>query len=218
MALIAAACIGAGEVAPTDPGTTPVPTAADTPAASPAGPSASIGPSDTPAPTDVATSAPTEVPTEVPTDEPVETPRGTSGPVALCAGNDGNRDFYAGAAANLDWAVYCPILPARWNVTTGTYQLARGGWLKISYKGPGGVRLDLSQGAFCTSSDGCVPAGSDTGPAAFGDMTGTLVSLDDGNYSIVVERGERLSWLATGVGIEADAFRDIVASLNRIEE
>lgn len=217
MVLIAAACIGADQVTdpvPTTPAPSAPPSLGSEPSGSPVVPSAPPAATGTTAPTP----APTPVPTPAPTESPDETPTGTSGPVALCAGTDDNRDFYAGAAANLSWPVYCPILPSGWSVTTGRYQLAAGGWLKITYKGPGGVRLDLSQGAFCSASDGCVPSGSDTGPAAFGDLSGTLVSLDDGNYSIVVDRGERLSWLATGIGLEADVFRDIVAGLNRIAE
>lgn len=216
MAIVAAACIGRDQVgqAPPAPQTTPTaaPSASATGSASAAAPSpsgaaaASVAPSAVPSP----------APTTAPAASPSATPAGTSGPATLCTGNEDNREFFAGAADNVEWAVYCPVMEGRWFVESGTYQLARGGWLLITYVGPGGASIEFSEGAFCEKTDGCVPTGAETGEAAFGDQVGTFVDGDDGSYSIVVDRGKDVSWLATGADIDEEAFRVIVAGLNRV--
>ncbi len=137
--------------------------------------------------------------------------------VEACAGNDDNKAFYAGAAANIDWPVYCPVLPARWVVSTGNYSGRGVGQLSISYRGPAGATLSLQEGAFCETSDGCVPPGTDSGEASFGDQPGTLITVDDGGFAIVVGRAETPSWLAVATGIDEATFRDIAAGFVRID-
>lgn len=215
VAVVAAACIGretVGQVPPSAAAPTPEPSVSVAPAPSQAAasPSASVEPSVAPS------AAPSVAPTSAPVASPSATPAGTSGPASLCKGNQDNRDFFGGAADNVEWAVYCPVMEGRWFVQSGTYQLARGGWLLITYVGPGGASIDFSEGAFCEESDGCVPTGIDAGEAAFGDRVGTFVQGDDGSYSIVVDRGKDVSWLATGTDIDEDTFRAIVAGLNRV--
>ena len=89
--------------------------------------------------------------------------------------------------------------------------------MRIAYKGPGGARFELSEGAFCDDTDGCVPNGPDAGPAAFGDMTGTLVIGEDGRYAVVVDRGAELSWVAIGVGLDVEVVKEFAANLVRVE-
>jgi hypothetical protein len=137
--------------------------------------------------------------------------------VEACAGTDENKAFYAKAAADIDWPVYCPVLPARWFVSSGNYSGRGVGQLSISYKGPSGATLSLQEGAFCETSDGCVPPGTDSGEASFGDQPGTLVTLDDGGYAIVVRRAETPSWLAVATGIDEATFREIAADFVRID-
>jgi hypothetical protein len=109
-------------------------------------------------------------------------------------------------AAAVNWTVYCPVLPDGWFVDDGQYRLANGGWMRIGYEGPGDARIMLEQGAFCTESDGCVPAGRDIGATPMGDRSGTLVATDDGGWSIVADRGTTPSWLLVVIGLgEADA-------------
>jgi hypothetical protein len=203
-ALLAGACLDGGADA------TLAPTAAASLAASPS-PEASF---TSPAPTDVPTASPT--PTETATNQPPPSPS-AEGVVADCTGTDDNRTFYATAATNLDWPVYCPALPARWFVSTGSYSGGGGGRLVIDYKGPGGATLSVQQGAFCEDGDGCVGSGSDVGAAAFGDQTGTLVSLDDGGFAIVVDRGANPSWLAIGTGLDEATFRGFAAAFVRLD-
>lgn len=163
-------------------------------------------PTDDPVATDEASTAPA-------TDEPSST-AGT-GPAAACAGNDDNRDFFAAVAEAVDWVVYCPVLGSGWFVDAGQYRLAGGGWMEIAYRGPDGARLEFRQGAAC-SDPGCVPSGEDAGEVAFGDMTGTLVVMDDG-LAVVVDPGATPSWTVTGMGLGQEAFEGIAADLVRVE-
>lgn len=202
--MLAGACLDGGADA----------TLAPTAAASVAAPASAEPSPPSSAPTDVPTTSPT--PTETATDEPSPSPSG-EGAVADCTGTDDNRTFYAAAATNLDWPVYCPALPARWFVSTGSYSGGSGGRLVIGYNGPGGATLSLHQGAFCENGDGCVGPGSDVGAAAFGDQTGTLVSLDDGGFAIVVDRGANPSWLAIGTGLDEATFRGFAAAFVRLD-
>jgi hypothetical protein len=89
--------------------------------------------------------------------------------------------------------------------------------MRIAYKGPGGARFELSEGAFCEDADGCAPSGPDAGPAAFGDLTGTLVIGTDGRYAVVVDRGADQSWVAIGVDLDVEVFKDFAANLVRVE-
>jgi hypothetical protein len=204
VALSSAACIGgdASTAAPTASSLAPSPPS-PTPSAS-AAPSSPSAEAPTPAPTA------TEFPTESPSSSPANAVEG-------CTGTEDNLAFYEDAAADLDWPLYCPALPARWSVTTGSYSGQGIGRLTISYRGPGGTTLSLHQGAFCDDGDGCVAAGTDAGDAPFGDQSGTLVVLDGGGYAIVVDRGASPSWLAVGQGLDEATFRDFVASFIRLD-
>lgn len=132
---------------------------------------------------------------------------------AACSGSDPNRDFYASMAAAVDWTVYCPVLPDGWFVDDGHYRLAGGGWMEISYDGPGDATIVLRQGAFCAEGDVCVPAGQEVGETPFGDRTGVLVAGDDGSWSVVAERGAARSWLLVMHGLDEAGARAIAAGL-----
>jgi hypothetical protein len=194
-----------------------VATTAPSPSVASSSPSGSIAsptlqPSPSASPTDVPTESPVSAsPTATPSSLPAEEA------VTACSGSDDNRTFFLDAAQNLDWPVYCAALPARWFVADGTYSGRGVGQLVISYNGPSGATLELQQGGFCETSDGCVPAGTDAGEAKFGDQSGTLVTLDDGGYAIVVGRASTPSWLAVGVGIDEADFRDLAASFVRLD-
>ena len=212
--VLAAGCIGQDEVRDdASPSSSPSATAAP-----------SEAPSAEPSPTVEATPAPTATPTEAATPTPsaaasVEpTPTGEAGSADACTGNDDNRAFFADVAAAFDWPVYCAVLPARWSVESGRYRSAGGGWMEMFYRGPNGARFELHEGAFCAEADGCVPDGSDAGSAAFGDQSGTLVNGSDGRYAVVVDRGDQISWLAIGDGLDVAAFKDLTAALVRVEE
>jgi hypothetical protein len=140
-------------------------------------------------------------------------PPADAGSVAACSGSDENRDFYASMAAAVDWTVYCPVLSDGWFVDDGQYRLAGGGWMEISYDGPGTARIMLRQGAFCAEGGACVPSGREVGETAFGDRTGALLAGDDGSWSVVVERGASPSWLLVVNGVDEASARTIAADL-----
>jgi len=144
---------------------------------------------------------------------PPASPSAPATPASACAGNDDNRDFFASFAEAVEWDVYCPTLPDGWFVENGTYRLSGGAWMEIIYRGPGGARFGLSEGAFCRDDGDCVPDGTDVGAAAFGDREGTLVAAADGSWAITVDRGHDPSWLATGSGLDEAAFRAHAAAL-----
>lgn len=166
-------------------------------------------------PTESAEPTPSEPATNAPTNAP-NPPSTTPGSAAACTGSDENRDFFASMAAAVDWTVYCPVLPDGWFVDDGQYRLAGGGWMRISYDGPGGAGILLQQGAFCTESDGCVPAGRDAGETAFGDRTGVLVDGNDGSWSIVVDRGAARSWLLIVTGLDEAGAKTVAADLRAV--
>ena len=191
-------------------------TAAPTPS-TPAASASAAAPATEPAtseepPASEEPSSPIETATP-PVDEPSGSASTGPGAAAACSGSDKNRDFFRAAASALSWTVYCAVLPAGWFVDTGQYRQAGGGWVEIAYRGPGGARLELHEGAFCAEGDGCVPPGTELGDAPFGDRTGTLVALDDGGFALVVDRGEKTSWLAVGTGMDEATFRKIGAAL-----
>jgi hypothetical protein len=211
--VLATGCIGQREAQ----------TATPTPVTLPSVTAPSADPSAEPAatPEPVATPVPTaEPPTETPTVPPASgEPAGSGEPgsAAACTGTAANRDFFAKVATAFDWAVYCAVLPARWSVASGSYRSAGGGRMEITYNGPGGARFELHEGAFCDLPEGCVPNGPDAGTAAFGDLSGTLVTGDDGSYAVVVDRGKARSWLAVGVGLDLDTFKGFAADLFLVE-
>jgi hypothetical protein len=90
--------------------------------------------------------------------------------------------------------------------------------MEITYRGPGGAGIELSQGAFCTADAGCLPDGTDLGDARFGDLTGTLVSADDGSWALGVDVGSPISWLAVGSGIDEAAFRSFAEDLALVSD
>ena len=200
------------------------------PAESPATPRATASPSDVqtppasaePSPTLEPTAEPTAEPTTEPTAEPTAeptvgpTPTRTPGSADVCTGNDENRAFYASVATAVAWDVYCPVLPSGWYVDSGRYQASAGGRLVIAYKGPGGRRLEIREGAYCADQDDCPPGGADAGPASFGGMAGRLVDL--GGSWIVVVGGDHADWEAKGIGMDGSTLVGLTADFALVGE
>ena len=116
----------------------------------------------------------------------------------------------------MSWPVYCPVLSDGWFVDGGQYRLAGGAWMEVAYRGPGGARIELREGAICGSGD-CGPEGTDLGTADFGDRAGTIYDQGGGRYEVVVDPGASPSWILVVIGLsEADA-RTIAAGLSLVE-
>ena len=219
--LLAVASVGCASTSTTMPATSAMASAAPgASAASPVTPGASAtaeSAAPTIAPTD--TSAPTIAPTVPPSADASPPASGDVG-AASCAGSAENRDFFAAAAEAFTWDVYCAVLPGDWFLDSGSYRLADGGTLVVTYKGPGGARIELQEGAFCTTGgSACSPRDHDLGTAPFGDRPGELVSMgpavSDG-FAIYVDPGAAPSWAITGTGMDRAAFEAIAAALHRV--
>ena len=173
----------------------------------------------------VPTDEPVETEEPVPTDEPVESedPGASELPSAepgagasACSGNASNREFFEGIAKAVDWPVLCGVLPKGWFVSQGSYRLASGGKLVISYKGPAGATITLSEGAYCLSdAAGCTPSGSEVGEASLGPLGGTLYETTDG-YAIVVAAGENPGWSMTTKGLTEQQTVSFGAALAQV--
>jgi hypothetical protein len=136
-----------------------------------------------------------------------------AGSADACSGTDNNRDFFADAAAALDFDVYCPALPRGWFVDTGEYQLRNGGMLAITYHGPGGAVIDLLESGPCQEGDDCMPAGTEEGKAAFGDRPATIVAFDDGRLMVVAESVPDGQWSITATGLDEATLTAIAKDL-----
>jgi hypothetical protein len=174
-------------------------------------------------PTAVAVSPSIEPIASDPGSSPLETPSAPPTPSspapggAGCTGSVGNRDFFASVAASVQWTVYCAVLPDGWFIESGNYRLRSQGQMRVAYRGPDGAHLELSEGAFCTGANGCVPNGQASGSAMFGDLEGTGYDLDGGGLAIVVDPGAVISWLAIGGNLDQPTFQALVAELHRVD-
>jgi hypothetical protein len=200
LAILVAACgssgpTGATATTPAGSGTPGAPgSESAAPASTAPGESPSAGPGE---------SQPAESATPAATETPTSSAGASAAPGASDACLAGtNPTFFTDAAAAFAWPVLCATLPKGWFVSTGSYRQANGGKLLISYKGPAGATLALSEGAFCQDAGGCVPSGADAGDAALGSMAGTFVRLDSGDFAIVVDRGAAQSWLLVTHGLD----------------
>jgi hypothetical protein len=168
---------------------------------------------DEPEPTDEPSASEEPVTTDAPAES--DAALGAPGAADRCTGSDDNRAFFEGIARAADWTVLCGVLPGGWFVSQGSYRLANGGKLLIDYKGPGGATVALSQGAFCSSADGCIPDGSEVGAAALGPLDATLYQTADG-FAIVAAAGENPSWLMTTTGLDRASAVGYAAALAEV--
>jgi hypothetical protein len=202
---------GESSVASASPSGSPSGLASGSPDTSPS-PEPTVSPSDTP------TASPTDQPT------PTETAGGPSAsPVAGgagCFGSADTRSFFETFAQDVSWPVYCAVLPKGWSVVDGTYRLANGGRLTITYnRRADGARIVLDEGSVCAVTNPCVPAGDALGSIPFGDRQADLSSSPPGAsepsaaYAATVDETENPAWVLTGTGISAKDFKSIADKL-----
>ncbi len=119
----------------------------------------------------------------------------------------------------MSWSVYCAVLPTGWFVEAGSYRVANGGHLNITYRGPGSARLAIAEGNVCdglgTDIDVCAPRDTVIGPAALGDLVGELGQEGTG-LVLDVDRGANPSWRVTGLGITETDFIALCAAMVRV--
>lgn len=199
--VIVAACVGgqsAGQ-GTSDPATSPSGSAdATSSGETPGDPSPTASSGDTPTP--IVPSSPPGAPSDA------------------CTESDANRVFFRQAAASMAWSVYCAALGDGWFVDAGSFHLADGGRLEVTYRGPDGAQVALVEGNVCEGEDveACAPRDAVIAPATFGDRDGTLGRLANG-LVLDVDRGANPSWRATGLGLAEEAFRAICAGLIAVE-
>ena len=93
------------------------------------------------------------------------------------------------------------------------YRLAGGGRLAITYRGPGGARFTLDEGAWCPTSPAAPRPGRISALAAFGDREGTLMATDTGSFAIAVDAGSTVSWQLVGDALDESTVRMFGAAL-----
>jgi hypothetical protein len=152
--------------------------------------------------------------TPEPTGEPSPAPTPGAG-AAACTGTVDNRTFFEHIAGQVDWDLYCAVLPPHWFVDAGEFSLRDGGRMEVTYRGPGGARLTLQEGNFCTDGvSACSPKDQSLGEASFGSRGGGLVSLGPGDgFAVYVDPGQAPSWAATGTGLDQATFVAFAAAL-----
>ena len=170
-------------------------------------PSESLGPGPS------GSTDPSSEPTPTISGEPSPSP---SSAASVCSGAKDTPDFYESFAGSVDYPVYCAVLPAGWSLVSGTYRLANGGHITISFRRKSdSATFELDEGSFCADGSGCVPAGTASGSGPFGDLTGDLVQTSTG-FAVVVAKGEKPSWLAIGTGLDQAAFVALTGALHAI--
>lgn len=199
-----------------DPATPPASPSAAPTAPSPTGdqvPTAEPSPTVEPSPT--AEPSPPVEPSPTPTSRATPRATRTPGPAGACTGNAENRAFFAAVAEQVAWDVYCPVLPTGWFVDAGTFRLAGGGRIEIAYRGPGGARLEIRQGAYCGDDPGCIPDGPDAGTASFGDRPARLVDLGGGRWLVVAE-DDGIAWEVATRGLDRATATAVAADFVRV--
>ncbi len=185
---------------------TPEPTVAETVA-----PSESPTPSPTPVPSSTAALSPT------PTSSPTAPPQAAGVSATKCTGSTDSQAFWASASTDMAWDVYCPVLPAGWLVSKGSFDGVAGGTIGITMNGPSGARLAIDEGAFCTTDPGsCSPHVSVLGAAKFGDLSGSLDGLSGGGLAVYVRPGTSTAYRLTGSGMSQAAFVSIAAAFVKV--
>ena len=215
--LVLAGCgLGTVSTAPSD-GSTPTSAPGSGLSPAPAGgsttPGLSPGPSDSARPSPTTSTLPSDGPT--PSDSASSSPEASS-PASVCSGAKDTPDFYESFAGSVTFPVYCAVLPAGWSLLSGTYRLANGGHITISFRRKAdSATFELDEGSFCADTSGCVPSGTAAGSGPFGDLSGSLVQTSTG-FALVVAKGDKPSWLATGNGLDQVTFLALTAALHPI--
>ena len=88
--------------------------------------------------------------------------------------------------------------------------------MEVSYRGPGGARIELREGAICGRPD-CDLGGSDLGAADFGNLAGTIYDQGGGRYEVVVDPGASPSWILLATGLSEVDARAIARELTLVE-
>jgi hypothetical protein len=132
-----------------------------------------------------------------------------------CTGEADGPGSFKAASMSAAFDVYCAALPAGWKreAMSGDGNVVT--TLTVSYRGPKGGTLALSEGDLCGGGQSaCAPAGTSVGTAMFGGREGQLFTAPPGaDFALYVDPGKSPSWMATGTGMSLDAFKALTAVL-----
>jgi hypothetical protein len=171
---------------------------------------ASAAATDTATASAAATDTPASSPSPSPT--PVPAPAGTT-----CSRTPANNQWFVDQAPHLPWSVYCAVLPSGWGVLSGSSEYSSGGYLQMTYKGPGGATLALYEGNICHfMTTGCASAGTDLGTATFGDRSGHLYSITPSTYLFWGDAGTNVVYRADSSGLSEATMRSYLAALLKV--
>jgi hypothetical protein len=114
------------------------------------------------------------------------------------------------------FTVYCAVVPSPWYFAAASSTYGASGTVTASYQTTGGAKIQIQEGAFCTSGAvACSPKVAVVGAASFGDLSGTLDQTATG-FAIYVSPGTSHGYTATGTGVSQSAFVNIVAALIKV--
>jgi hypothetical protein len=155
--------------------------------------------------------------TATPTASPTPAASPTSR-AAACTGNASNKAFFAEAAENEPFDVYCAVLPSTWWLEAGQYTLPDGGRVGAYYKNAAGSLVQIAEGAYCTTSPAaCSPHISVIGPASFGGLAGTLEVMAAGPiWAIYVAPGTTHAYAMIGKGMSQAQFVAWAAAARKV--
>jgi hypothetical protein len=179
-----------------------------------------------PAPTEAATptetAAATETPASSPTDMPTASPSPSPTPMpppagTTCSRTAANNQWFVDQAPHLSWSVYCAVLPSGWGVLSGSSEYNNGGYVQMTYEGPGGATLALYEGNICHfMTTGCASAGTDLGAATFGERSGHLYNIAPSTYLFSGDAGTNVVYRADSSGLSEATFRSYLAAMLKV--
>jgi hypothetical protein len=157
----------------------------------------------TPGPTTPAPATPAASPTAVPTSR-----------AAMCTGSAENQAFFADAARDLAFDVYCGVLPDGWSLSAAQYGSATGGYVYAAYHAsPKGSLIVWEEG----TGTGCSVSGV-IGPASFDGLTAQLWFLDAGVpiYAVSTMPGMSRCYRVYGQGMTRTEFLALATQFARV--
>jgi hypothetical protein len=155
----------------------------------------------------MATTAPTGAPTAVATAAPTSR-------AAACTGSADNKAFFADAARDLSFDVYCAVAPSGWSLSSASYILPNGGYLNVEYHN-GSAAFTLREGAWCPPDKACIAHGPAVGAASFDGLAGTLC-LNTGTYTLEVGTWANQRYLMVASGLTQAQVTSLAAALIRV--
>ena len=150
-------------------------------------------------------------------------PAATPVAASVCSGTSGaggTKDFWRRASSLITWFdVYCTVVPSGWTPALGQFDNSGSGYVYLKWNGPGGSKLTIHEGTFCTADPAfCSLSGTEVGTALFGDRVGTLATTPGGGFTLIVYQGGARRYQLTSSGINRDTFVSFAAALVKVSK